>query len=191
MTTTRDLINPVDQPILQPPPGGGTKRSPKEDQIAKLRRQETTLQEAKARKASLRVPGYVPEGYSLSRVTVHDSASIVNGPVVDLTYFGPAGERLRISQGGAVKPGGIDVKTGSYEAVTFAGGLLSGYFVNGSWVIGVQPPGHGGTFQWLTDFSLLLIYEDDGELIRMSTGPTAEKPLSREDLIKVAESLRP
>ena len=95
-------------------------------------------------------------------------------------------ESLMIRQGGVLKPGGMDVKTGYAVDVTV--GLQKGVFVQGAWVIVNRSPNDSvGELSWSDSAVVQLIYEHDGELIALMAHPADKWP--KQTLIKVAESL--
>lgn len=182
-TNSQNLLNPVDS-VFGPStlPAAPSKYQPR----------SSSLDEARTLRPSLAVPSYLPNGFELVSVTVRDWKSIVRGPVVDMVYKHPEGALIEISQGGAAKPGGLDVKTGSYEQVTFSGGAKSGYLVRGSWIVMTTADGVTTGPEWNSDLEMELVFEDSGTLyVLRAVNSKILLPISSNELIRVAESMLP
>ncbi len=141
------------------------------------------LAAAKEIRPSLLVPGYLPDGVALSSVSSQ-------GGKVFLSYTTEDGQRtLSIDQGGTIKPGGVEVKSGQSERIAVAGADRA-YIVRGAWVTGFNSSGEViRPTHWDVDIVIYLLFMEQGELIIISGEPGSS--WSASELVRIAESLRP
>ncbi|MBM3933703.1 MAG: hypothetical protein FJ319_05295 [SAR202 cluster bacterium] len=178
MTNERVLINPVDTFATNHSHGKSNRPMPKATAVPRREYREVSLSDARTRLPSLSSPGYVPDGYVLSRVSIGPSSA----QVVMLTYTKPGSGTLQIQLNLPIKPQGVDIKNGYFEAVSF-GRVANAFMVRGIWARGSSGP----DLEWETGNHLQLIFERDGEVGVILAFPATEWP--EDEILKVAASL--
>jgi hypothetical protein len=147
------------------------------------------LAEVKGSLGPLLVPSYLPEGFSHQRAYVNEPRPV--DPRVklleaypSLTFAGPDDTHL-IIQISSREPF-VYVKEGFFEPIAFGEGPA--YLIRGVWLT-FYISGRLVEKGWNEDFTLRLMFIRDGRVVTVEGMPASA--FTKEELIKVAESLQP
>jgi len=155
------------------------------------------LLEVKGEAGPLLLPSYLPEGFSYERAFVaqrpRDPRVKTKLPPV-LIFSGPPGRHgthLHISTASPppkeMWPLRAELKEGAFKPISR--GTITGYLIRGCWGATIDPSSGSINVGWMEDAGLDLVFMRDGQVVNVFGTPTSA--FTEEELIKVAESLRP
>jgi hypothetical protein len=80
-----------------------------------------------------------------------------------------------------------ELKEGAFKPISR--GTITGYLIRGCWGATIDPSSGSINVGWMEDAGLDLVFMRDGQVVNVFGTPTSA--FTEEELIKVAESLRP
>jgi len=195
---------PFEFVVVTEPPPGIVKMYQEEDSRIREEEQEKSptklspdnpieggypLTEVKGKVGPLLVPSYLPEGLSLESSRVYDFGAMVPPCVVFYSSRGIHPKQLHVSiKTLAPKerwPLRVQVKPGSFKPIS--NGTITGYLIRGAWV-GIHNGSNPVEVVW-ADSPIRILFWKDGQFVEVMG--TSAKDFTEEELIKVAESLKP